>query len=130
MNIQKSGLFNYSMNYPAEMCDRLSTVLSMKMYEEDISYLENPLFIGLNRSSSFTALKKKVVGRLEDWIAKSISKAGMVTIIKSVVQGIPTYAMTTFKLPSLILSQKATRALTKALEALLILVGYKLVETF
>ena len=62
-------------------------------------HLGNPLFLGRNKSESFNFLKKKVQDRLEGWMAKTISKVGRSTLIKAVVQSIPLYAMSTFKLP-------------------------------
>lgn len=57
--------------------------------------------LGLRRSkiASFSYLKEKIQGRLKDWMARTISKAGRTTHIKSMIQSIPINAMSTYKLP-------------------------------
>lgn len=48
----------------------------------------------------FERLKKKVCGRLEGRMVKTISKVGRTTLLKSMVQAIPSYAMSNFHLPT------------------------------
>ena len=98
VNVQKSGLI-FSSNSSDYHQREIASWLGMVECERDIHYLDNPLYLGRNRGASFTKLKKKVYGRLEGWMAKTISRAGRGTLVKSVIQSIPVYAMATFRLP-------------------------------
>lgn len=79
---------------------RLGRLLGMEECHKEIHYVRNPLFLGWNRGKSFKKLKKRVYDRLEGWMAKSISKASRTTLVKLVVQSIPSYAMATLRLPA------------------------------
>lgn len=56
--------------------------------------------MGRNFTKEFTTIKDRVHKRLEGWNNHLLSKAWNAVLIKAVVQAIPTYTMTTFKLPS------------------------------
>lgn len=71
----------------------------MKECSKDVFHLGNPLFLSKKKGESFAFLKKKVVERLEGWMTRTISKAGRSTLVKSVIQSIPVYTMSTYKLP-------------------------------
>lgn len=62
-------------------------------------YLGNSLVMGMNANKEFSLLKKRVGRRLEVWNRQLLSKAGKATLLKYVVQAIPTYTMSTFQLP-------------------------------
>uniref|UniRef100_A0A803QG19 Reverse transcriptase domain-containing protein n=1 Tax=Cannabis sativa TaxID=3483 RepID=A0A803QG19_CANSA len=51
------------------------------------------------RRDDFKYLKDKLLARLEGWKAKHLSIAGRQTLINSVMQSIPGYAMSTMKIP-------------------------------
>lgn len=109
-----------SKNCDQEICEGISVMLGMEECEKDITYLGNPLFIGRNKTKNFEALKKKIFGCIEGWMEKSISKARRTTLIKSVVQGILSYAMSTFHLPKTfwLAIEKATRQFRQVGEVL------------
>lgn len=66
INSQKSGFF-FSKSCPDSDSERLVSVLEMSVCEEDISYLGNPLFLGRNKSTSFTITKSVwEIGRMND----------------------------------------------------------------
>ena len=62
-------------------------------------YLGNQLIFGKNRSKDFGRLKDRVQAKLEGWRNHLLSRAGKATLIKSVVQAIPQYTMSTFRVP-------------------------------
>ena len=72
-------------------------VSELKQYE---AYLGLPALVGRNKRASFDQLKQKVWKRLQGWEGKLLSQAGTEVLIKSVIQAIPTYAMSCFKLPT------------------------------
>lgn len=71
-------------------------VAEVKHYED---YLGFPALVGRNKRASFDKLKQRVRKRLQGWEGKFLSQAGREVLIKSVIQSIPTYVMSCFKLP-------------------------------
>lgn len=71
-------------------------VSELKQYED---YLGLPAMVGRNKKASFEKLKQRVWKRLYDWEGKLLSQAGKEVLIKSIIQVIPTYTMSCFKLP-------------------------------
>ena len=71
-------------------------VTELKQYEE---YLGLPTMVGRNKRASFDQLKQKVWRRLQGWEGKLLSQARREVLIKLVIQAIPTYMMSCFKLP-------------------------------
>lgn len=61
-------------------------------------YLGLPMLMGRNRYRTFKAIKDKVWTRTNNWKNTFLSQAGKEVLLKSVVQAIPTYAMSLFKL--------------------------------
>ena len=47
----------------------------------------------------FTQIKEQIWARIQDWKEKLLSQAGKEVMIKAVVQSIPIYSMSVFKLP-------------------------------
>ena len=99
VNVSKSGLI-FSKNCSMALKRVVGIRLGIEECSEEVVYLGNPLIIGRNKSKAFASLKKKVHDRLEGWMAKTISRAGRTTLVKSVIQSIPTYTMSTYKLPN------------------------------
>ena len=70
-------------------------VLEIKQYEK---YLGLSSFAGRRKKASFNFIKEKVWRKLQGWEAKLLSQVGREILIKAVVQAIPTYTMSCFKL--------------------------------
>lgn len=62
-------------------------------------YLGLPSAWGRSKKEMFLWILARVNAKLEGWKEKFISKGGKEILIKSVIQAIPTYAMSIFKLP-------------------------------
>ena len=71
-------------------------VPAIRQYEK---YLGLPLLVGRNRTACFTQIKERIWGRMQGWKEKLLSQAGREIMIKAVVQSIPVYSMSVFKLP-------------------------------
>lgn len=65
----------------------------------DSKYLGLPSFWGKSKAEAYSFLIEKALRKMQGWKTKLISLAGKETLIKSEVQGIPTYAMACFLLP-------------------------------
>ena len=70
-------------------------VLEIIQYER---FLGLPSLVGRNKKASFNYIKDRVWKKLQGWKEKLLSQAGREILIKIVVQAIPTYTMSCFKL--------------------------------
>ena len=55
--------------------------------------------VGRNKKESLNYIKERVWSKLQGWKEKLLSQAGREILLKAVVQAIPTFAMSCFKLP-------------------------------
>lgn len=86
--------------------------LQMGEADKQSKYLGLPNILGRNKSVILGYLKDKVKTRIQSWDGKFIARAGKETLIKSVAQALPTYAMNVFLLPVEI-TKDIERSLTK-----------------
>ena len=70
-------------------------VPEIKGYEK---YLGLPTMVGKNKSANLNFIKEKVWEKLQRWKEKILSLAGKVVLLKTVIQAIPTFYMSCFKL--------------------------------
>ena len=54
--------------------------------------------MGKNRRANLNYIKERVWGKLQGWKEKLLSQVGREVLLKVVVQAIPTFAMSCFKL--------------------------------
>ena len=71
-------------------------VPEIKEYEK---YLGFPAVVRKNKNASLNYIKERVWAKLQGWKEKLLSQAGREILLKAVVQAIPTFAMSYFKLP-------------------------------
>lgn len=79
--------------------------MNLKDLGQHAVYLGNSLVFGRSLAKDFHHRKDKVLSTLQGWTAHHLSKACKATLIKSIVQAIPTYAMSLFFLPISITSE-------------------------
>ena len=99
LNKEKIALF-FSKSTPLEMQSEITEELGVSKLKHYEAYLGLPALVGRNKKASFDQLKQKVWKRLQGWEGKLLSQAGREVLIKLVIQAIPTYAMSCFKLPT------------------------------
>jgi hypothetical protein len=71
----------------------------MKSLPKDAVYLGSSLTLSRSRTKYFKYLQNKIEAKLLGWRSKCLSWVGRGTMIKYVVQAIPTYTMSTFEVP-------------------------------
>ena len=62
-------------------------------------YLGLPIMVGKAKKREFQIIKDRLWKRLRGWQGKLLSSAGKATLIQSVAQAVPLYAMSCFKFP-------------------------------
>ncbi|XP_052490847.1 uncharacterized mitochondrial protein AtMg00310-like [Gossypium raimondii] len=78
---------------------RLSADIGIRFSNNMEKYLGLPNIIGRKKKESFQNLKDRIKQRIDNWSTRFLSQGGREVFIKSVLQAIPTYAMTCFLLP-------------------------------
>jgi hypothetical protein len=98
MNSNKTGIF-FSKNSAASDKIQIQGVAGIPVDQRYDTYLGLPAIVGRSRIRAFRSIKDKVWKRLQDWKLTFLSQAGKEILLKAVVQAIPTYCMSVFKLP-------------------------------
>jgi len=98
VNRNKSGLI-FSKHCPTTLQDNMSQELRTPIMQRYGKYLGIPSEWGRSKKEMFSWLLARVNAKLEGWKEKFISKGGKENLLKSVVQALPHYAMSIFKLP-------------------------------
>lgn len=65
----------------------------------DAKYLGLPSFWAKSKSEAYVFLVEKALKKMQGWISKQLNQDGKETMLKSMLQAIPTYAMACFLLP-------------------------------
>ncbi|KAL9661152.1 hypothetical protein QQ045_025974 [Rhodiola kirilowii] len=74
-------------------------MLQIRIVDTHSNYLGLPLIFGNKKVSLFRSIEEKMLKKTWDWKHKLLSGAGREVMIKSVLQVIPLYTMSCFKLP-------------------------------
>lgn len=99
LNRTKTTLF-FSKNVPQVMQKDIITMLGVPEVKQYEKYLGLPFFVGRGKKASLLYIKKWVWSKIKGWKEKLLSQAGREVLLKAVVQAIPTYSMSCFKLPT------------------------------
>ena len=98
VNLEKSVVF-FSSNTRVEKKVQLCELLDMEEASEDCTYLGLPNMMKRSKVATFGFLKDRVKKRAASWDGKWISQGGREVLVKSVLQSLPTYAMSVFLVP-------------------------------
>lgn len=98
INLQKSSI-SFSPNVGLELRETILATLGVNVGTLHERYLGLPAFIGRNRRHALKNVKVRVWAKLQSWKGKLFSMGGKEILIKAVLQSIPAYSMSIFKLP-------------------------------
>ena len=98
MNSNKTAIF-FSKNSAVIDKDQIQGVARIPVDQRYDTYLGLPALVGRSRIRAFRSIKDKVWKRLQDWKLTFLSQTGKEIQLKAVVQAIPTYCISVFKLP-------------------------------
>ncbi|XP_026378098.1 uncharacterized protein LOC113272487 [Papaver somniferum] len=107
INFDKSSIL-YSSNLDPSYCDSLSHILGVKNMVSNEKYLGSPLLIGISKVKSFEEIKTAFERRLANWQGETTCQAGRGTMVKVVLNAVPLYQMSTFKIPKKLIKQLDT----------------------
>ncbi|XP_059451183.1 uncharacterized protein LOC132181985 [Corylus avellana] len=104
INSFKSSI-RFSKNTNPSLISSISAILPYTSNPTKSLYLGLPILMGNSKRDAFNFILDKVLSKMEGWRAKTLSQAGRLVLIKSIAATIPSYAMSTFLLPSSFCSQ-------------------------
>lgn len=74
-------------------------MLGLKEVDKQEKYLGLPAIIGRSKKAIFSGLKDRIWKKVQGWKENFLSRVGREFLIKSVIQAIPIYMMSIFRLP-------------------------------
>ncbi|XP_073154204.1 uncharacterized protein [Henckelia pumila] len=98
INFEKSAL-SFTLNTSPIMVDHIKLALTIPVVQGHEVYLGLPTFSMRSKKLQFGYLVERVSRRINDWGSNLFSVGGKEILIKSVLQAIPSYAMSCFRLP-------------------------------
>ena len=98
LNRDKTTLF-FSKNTDRGIHDSIIDLFGVPEVKQYEKYLGLPSFVGRNKKTSLAFIKDRIWKKFQGWKEKILSQAGREVLLKAVVQAIPTFSMSCFKLP-------------------------------
>lgn len=98
VNFDKSAL-NFSPSTPSHPIEDIVDVLNVPMVHGHDIYLGSPTLSLRSKKLQFGYLRERVQQKLHGWSCRLFSTRGREVLIKSILQAIPSYAMSCFKIP-------------------------------
>jgi hypothetical protein len=103
LNVSKTAIF-FSRNTTEVIKEQILEVAGIPSSQRYDKYLGLPALVGKSRMKEFKGIRDRVWKRLQDWKLKLISQAGKEILLKTVIQAIPTFCMSVFRLPKVLCS--------------------------
>lgn len=87
----------------------LARILGIQVWDRPDLYLGMPNEWGRSKTRALNWIKEKILNKIQGWKGNLLNQAGKETLIKAVLQAIPTYAMSILKFPKTFCSQICAR---------------------
>ena len=97
VNREKSAVF-FSPNTPTTMRHDIKTLLGISVEAFSDRYLGLPTAVGRITSGTFEHIGERARSKIQGWSERLLACAGREMLLKSVIQSIPTYSMSCFRL--------------------------------
>ncbi|KAH9651249.1 reverse transcriptase domain-containing protein [Citrus sinensis] len=97
-NFEKSSML-FSSGTSQIQKEEFKNIFRLNVVTKHERYLGLPSMVGRRKISFFNEIKLRVLSKLSSWQSKKFSCGGKKVLIKAVVQAIPAYAMSVFKIP-------------------------------
>ncbi|KAL0301821.1 UNVERIFIED_CONTAM: putative mitochondrial protein [Sesamum radiatum] len=104
INYNKSSMV-LSKNSTDTLKDTLPTLLGLQREDQQERYPGLPSVVGRSKKGVFSYIGDRVWQRIKGWCERNLSQAGKATMIQSVLQAIPMFAMSVFKLPDSLIAE-------------------------
>lgn len=98
LNKEKTPIF-FSKNTSVEAKRHILAISGVQSTQSYDKYLGLSVMKGKSRIRTFKSIKDRIWSRISNWKMKFLLQAGKEILLKAVVQAIPTYNMSVFKLP-------------------------------
>ena len=106
VNRDKRSIF-LSSNTPDTVRNSLKAIMNIQVEAFSEKYLGLPTAVGRITSGTFDHMSERARGKIQGWSEKLLACAGHEVLLKTVVQAIPTYPMSTF-----LLTKKVCKSIT------------------
>lgn len=98
INFNKSSI-TFSSKIPRALKDRAKRILNIQKEGGIGKYLGLPENFGRRKSDIITSIVDRIINKANSWTSKFLSGAGKEVLLKAILSAMPTYAMSSFKLP-------------------------------
>ncbi|KAL9667623.1 hypothetical protein QQ045_001986 [Rhodiola kirilowii] len=92
--------------------DKVKDRLQVSLVDSHSIYLGLPLIFSNKKVAMFRMIEERTLKKVSDWKHKLLSSAGREVLIKSILQAIPMYAMSCFRIPHTLCMKLAGSVLT------------------
>ncbi|KAK6141372.1 hypothetical protein DH2020_024889 [Rehmannia glutinosa] len=92
-------------NTSQEIRNCITSILNIPEVVSHGKYLGLPSVVGANKQQIFSNIVDRAWSKLQGWKEMHLSQAGRLILIQSVIQSIPTFAMSCFRIPDYIIDK-------------------------
>ncbi|XP_026459259.1 uncharacterized protein LOC113359908 [Papaver somniferum] len=104
LNLDKSSVY-FSYNLSPSTREILASELKMTEMKDTDKYLGVSLLIGRNKTKAFRPMIQSFDTRLKTWKGKTMNQSARTTMVKHVLNSIPTYIMSCFRIQKTMIDQ-------------------------
>ncbi|KAL0430792.1 UNVERIFIED_CONTAM: putative mitochondrial protein [Sesamum radiatum] len=98
INFHKSVVV-FSKNTSDTLMTTIAEGLGIRRADKHDKYLGLPSIVGRSKKIVFDSIRDRIWRKVSSWSEKQLSQAGREVLIKAVVQAIPMYSMSVFRIP-------------------------------